>query len=76
MKKINSFANNHFFTFNFSLEAQKMSVRVPVLVFSDGLLEDIVAVNTAVIISIWYSFKGTLLFNLNQLMQEHFNEII
>ena len=71
------------FTFNsYSLEAQKMHIKSSnISFFSDGLLEDIAAVNTASQ-AILNLVDGTFVLRIpitsfefpNQLMQEHFNE--
>ena len=84
MKRIdNSFLLIIIFSlFNFSLEAQKMSVKSSsISFFSDGLLEDITAVNTASQ-AILNLVDGAFVLRIpitsfefpNQLMQEHFNE--
>ena len=71
-----------FSLFNFSLEAQKMTIRSSTIsFFSDGLLEDITAVNTASQ-AILNLVDGAFVLRIpitsfefpNQLMQEHFNE--
>ena len=71
-----------FTLFNFSLEAQKMSIKTSnISFFSDGLLEDITAVNTASQ-AILNLVDGAFVLRIpitsfefpNQLMQEHFNE--
>ena len=71
-----------FSLFNFSLEAQKMTIKSSsISFFSDGLLEDITAVNTASQ-AILNLVDGAFVFRIpitsfefpNQLMQEHFNE--
>ena len=68
--------------FNFSLEAQKMTIKSSsISFFSDGLLEDITAVNTASQ-AILNLVDGAFVLRIpitsfqfpNQLMQEHFNE--
>ena len=68
--------------FNFSLEAQKMTIKSSTIsFFSDGLLEDITAVNTASQ-AILNLVDGAFVLRIpitsfefpNQLMQEHFNE--
>ena len=67
---------------NFSLEAQKMTIKSSsISFFSDGLLEDITAVNTASQ-AILNLVDGAFVLRIpiasfkfpNQLMQEHFNE--
>ena len=84
MKRIeNSFLLAIIFTlFNFGLEAQKMSIKSSnISFFSDGLLEDIAAVNTASQ-AILNLLDGAFVLRIpiasfefpNQLMQEHFNE--
>ena len=71
-----------FSLFNFSLEAQKMTIKSSsISFFSDGLLEDITAVNTASQ-AILNLVDGAFVLRIpitsfefpNQLMQEHFNE--
>ena len=71
-----------FILFNFGLEAQKMSIKSSnISFFSDGLLEDIAAVNTASQ-AILNLVDGAFVLRIpitsfefpNQLMQEHFNE--
>ena len=82
-KIVNSLLLIMIFTlFNFSLEAQKMSIKTSnISFFSDGLLEDITAVNTASQ-AILNLMDGAFVLRIpitsfefpNQLMQEHFNE--
>ena len=84
MKKIGSlYLLIILFTFaNYSLEAQKMGIKSSTIsFFSDGLLEDIAAVNTASQ-AILNLVDGAFVLRIpitsfefpNQLMQEHFNE--
>ena len=84
MKKIGSlYLLIILFTFaNYSLEAQKIGIKSSTIsFFSDGLLEDIAAVNTASQ-AILNLVDGAFVLRIpitsfefpNQLMQEHFNE--